>query len=376
MISRSWPSYERSGVSLAAAQHVDILLNAGHDVSIIGSSKLVMHETLNVSNRYFVLSTGTGSVYSKAHIDKRQLVEIFNKTKPDLIVIEAWQTALTDAAVDVATGLSLPLLMISHGISLHKFSNSILDIIRSLFWWSYRLKLKKRIANLKVMTALDLESKSKRLYDRDIAINQKVSVLQLVNTPINWMKGCHQMINRKKQIVCVGYFSAIKNQLAAIEIFSELPNYLELVFIGSKSGSYYKKCIEKVKQKGLGSRVIFYEDSDCNIAEEISQSLVMLCTSRTEVLPISLLEAMASNTPFVAPEVGAIPSLKAGILANGQRAQENALMQLINDEHLWKAISDRGRLEYLSRFTLDCVAEDLKRAVSVATSSYQNKVNN
>ncbi len=363
IVSRSWPSHEKSGVSLAAHQHAQILLDEGCDVSIVGSSITVLKETLNATNKFHVESSGSGTIYSKSRVNKPLLHEIFESIKPDLVIVEGWQTSLTDAAIDIASGRKLPLMVISHGISLHPFSNSLFDIARSFFWAPYRLRLKKRISNINALTSLDLDSKSPRFYDRDLANQLNVPVFNLVNSPINWRSNINDKSQRKKQIIVVGYFSYIKNQLAAIGMLAELPEDLKLVFVGPKKGSYYEKCVQLVVSKGLCSRVLFYDDNECNLAEEISDSLVMLCTSITEVLPISILEAMASRTPYVAPEIGAIPSLRSGVIVNDIDSQKDAIERLINDENYWNEISNKGAAEYEARFTLKNVSNQLMNAV-------------
>ncbi len=239
----------------------------------------------------------------------------------------------------------------------------MLDIFRSLLWFPYRLKLKSRISTISALTSLDLDSKSKRFYDRYIANQANLPVFNLVNSPVNWTFNLKSRSERENQIIVVGYFSYIKNQLAAIEVFAELPEDLKLIFVGPKKGRYYKKCIDRVIQKGLCSRVFFYDDTECNLAEEIAKSLVMLCTSVTEVLPISILEAMACRTPYVAPFIGAIPSLRSGVVVNDINSQKEAIEHLINDEVFWNDISNKGATEFAARFTLKNVTNQLINTV-------------
>jgi len=102
VISRSWPSNERSGVSLAAASHVKILASQGHGISIIGASRTVLSENLPVQGRYHVSASGSGALYSPSRVDREKLAQVLRETRPDLVIVEAWQTALTDAAVEEA----------------------------------------------------------------------------------------------------------------------------------------------------------------------------------------------------------------------------------------------------------------------------------
>ncbi len=366
VVSRSWPSDERSGVSLAASEHVKMLLSEGHEVSIVGSFPSVVNENPQVSNKYCVSSHGSGALYSPAFVDRKHLSSIFIAEKPDLIVVEAWQTALTDAAIDIGFNMSLPVLMISHGVSLHKLSNSIFDILKAIAWIPYRFRLGSKISKLSAITTLDFESSSLRFYDRQVALKLGVPIVSLLNSPVNWMPNLNAVVERKSQVIVVGYYSPIKNQLRAIDLIRGLPNFLTFKFIGPKKGRYFKSCLKRVDNLGLGNRVSFNEDYEINIAEEISKSLMVLSTSKTEVLPLILLEAMASGTPFVATSVGAVSSLRAGIIADDISSQRVAISSLANDKYLWSRTSLIGRKEYESRYSYESISLNLEHAVKTA----------
>jgi glycosyltransferase involved in cell wall biosynthesis len=370
VVSRSWPSNERSGVSLAAAEHVRMMTEWGDDVSIVGANPNVINEDLPVVARLYIPASGSGSLYAPAVIDRNLLKDIIIRSNPALVVVETWQTALTDAAVDVANALGLPVLMISHGVALHAYMKRPSDILRALAWTQYRLnQLPNRIARLSVITTLDETSDSPRFYDRDLANHLGIPVLPLVNMPVNWLETFPNRMQRTPQILVVGYFSHVKNQLGALQVMAGLPTGLRFLFVGQRSGRYYERCVASATELGLGSRVSFLEDNECDLAQEIANSLVVLSTSITEALPICLLEAMASGTPFVAPPVGAVPSIGAGIVAADLHSQRQAIISLINDNVLWNRLSVKGLDQYKRRFTRECVLKNLRHAVDVAIKS-------
>lgn len=371
-VSRSWPSNERSGVTLAAAEHVSMLIDAGHDVSIVGSCSTVLDEQLPVFARYYVPAQGSGALYSPPRINLGLLESVLLLSKPDLIVVEAWQTALTDAAVDIAYRLGFPLLMVSHGVAVHSFTKRPIDLLRAFGWIYYRIHfLPQRISRLSALTTLDELATSKRFYDRDIAIRLGIPVVSLVNSAVNWRAESPERAQRKLQVLVVGYYSPIKNQLGALETMKGLPEYIQFRFVGRRSGSYFDTCVKRASQLGLSSRVIYCEDDECDLAEEVAYSLAILSTSVTEALPIILLEAMASGTPFVATPVGAVSSLKAGILAGDTQSQRNAILALLNDNMLWNRLSYEGRCQFQLRFTRKQVQKNLLHAVSVVMKAEQ-----
>lgn len=375
LVSRSWPSRERSGVSLVAAAHAEMLVELGHDVAILGSHKSVLQEMLPVSRRYHVQSSGSGALYSPAHVDHNAIAAVIKDFEPRLVVVEAWQTALTDAAVDVAYRHKVPVLMVSHGVSLHSFSCQLLDRIRALGWLAYRYyRLPRLISKLSVLTTLADKAPSPRFHDRDLAIRLGKPVQQLGNFPVHWRKNVKNRTQRKPQILVVGYFSAIKNQLAALDVMRRLPQEITLRFVGRRDGAYYQQCVKRVQKWGLAKRVIFVEDHECNLAEEIGDSLLLLSTSLTEALPICLIEAMACGTPFVATPVGAVPDLGAGLICITLEEQVDAVLAFLHDPSLWVQQSQQGLLAYRAGYTRERIKQGLAAAVSSANNQIPDSI--
>lgn len=364
VISRSWPSDERSGVSLAAATHVKMLVELGYQVSIVGANSKIVDESLPVTRALWVNSHGSGSLYSLARINIDDLKSTLAGLDPELVIVEAWQTALTDAAIDASSSLGIPVLMISHGIALHPHKHCVSQWVRSACWLPYRyLRLPGLIKKLTAITALDSDSSSPRFFDQKLAKKFGVKVFALKNLAVNFSSTFVDKGNRKSQVLVLGYFSSIKNQAQAIKVFEKINPEITLIFIGQKSGSYYESCCKLVKSCGMESRVIFMQDDECNIAQEISYSMLVYAPSLTEALPTALLEAMASGTPFVASPVGAIPSLKGGISTTGIIKQRQAISTLLHDERLWIKYSQAGRDQYETDFSYERIRNQLNNVV-------------
>lgn len=370
LVSRSWPAYETSGVSLAAQKHVNLLDKAGHDVFILGSNPNVVLETARARDRFYISSAGSGALYSPIRVDKKQLQKMIKDIAPDLVIVEAWQTALTEVALKLSTQMHIPTLMISHGISIHPFTHTIRDWLRSIAWWPYRFfQLPAQIARLSAITTLDLQSKSARFYDRDLAMQLQKPVIELGNAPMHYLDRILSRSERKSQVLCIGYYSPVKNQLGALKVLTKLPPSISAKFIGKKGGSYYEQCLRFAIKHHLLDRVQFLNQEECNIAQEIAHSMALLQCSITEALPITLIESMACGTPFVASAVGAAPSMRGGILADTESAQAEGVLRLFEDSSVWWAYSRAGILDYQQRFNDDAVNSSLLRAVDCATQS-------
>jgi glycosyltransferase involved in cell wall biosynthesis len=96
-----------------------------------------------------------------------------------------------------------------------------------------------------------------------------------------------------------------------------------------------------------------------NVLELLAASDIFVLSSRSEGLPISILEAMAAGLPVIASQVGGIPELvedgETGILVprSNPGALAEALQLLLADEVLRKRLGSSGRVRADSRFGVD-----------------------
>jgi glycosyltransferase involved in cell wall biosynthesis len=322
---------------------------------------------LPICSKFSIDAHGSGAIYSPAKIDIKGLEDALTSINPDLVVTEAWQTALTEACIDIASKLNIPILMISHGISIHPYANSVHNWIRYLAWLPYRyFKLPRLIKKLNAITALDNLSSSNRFFDRELAKKNNIPIISLKNCPSHRSAKVVPRADRQMQILVVGYFSAVKNQLTAIEVLSQLPESISCCFIGDRCGDYFEACQKRVTKLGLTSRVSFLQDDECDLAEKINQSILVFSPSITEALPITLIEAMACGTPFVATPVGAVSSFSGGILADSKQSQIEAINALITETTLWQKYSDAGIQQVEADFTEDRIAAQLANAINTA----------
>lgn len=365
LVSRVWPRDERSGVALCAATHARIILELGHDLAIVGNARLG-ELGLGVPTRtHLVSSSGGMSLYSPPRVSLTAVRRVVDAEAPDLVITEGWQSALTEAFAWCAARAGRRVLMISHGVSLAPYEPSLVWRLRTLAWSPYEyFWLPYMVKMVSWVTTLDDTSSSERFLDRDLARSAGTPVSVLANTPINWRSDRSPRHMRQMQVLCVGYFSPVKNQLAIIRLahaFKE--SGLSFVFVGARRGKYFAKCVAEVRSRGLTASISFSEDSEVSVGDEIARSIAVVSASLTEALPMVLLEAMASGTPFIAPTVGAIPGLRGGLFADSDNERVSLLARLLRDDRTWMKCSEDGVTDFESRFSQACVARSLERAI-------------
>jgi glycosyltransferase involved in cell wall biosynthesis len=95
-----------------------------------------------------------------------------------------------------------------------------------------------------------------------------------------------------------------------------------------------------------------------DVAEQLAQSDVFVLASRSEGMPLSVLEAMAAGLPVVASSVGGIPELvvsgETGLLVRPGDidALAAALHTVLADRELRRAMGDAGRARAQHLFDL------------------------
>ncbi len=109
--------------------------------------------------------------------------------------------------------------------------------------------------------------------------------------------------------VMVGNFRPTKNQLLAINtlyLWNKNGNDAHLTFIGQiNDNGYYASLHKKVEELGLGRHVTFM--LDCTEPQMILPSFTLgIHTATSETGPLSIIEMMAQNLPFVSTPTGEV----------------------------------------------------------------------
>jgi glycosyltransferase involved in cell wall biosynthesis len=158
------------------------------------------------------------------------------------------------------------------------------------------------------------------------------------------------------RIVTVGRLQAPKDALTLVRALAELPRgAYEAVIVG---GGPDRPALEsEVRRLGLDS-VVDLAGARTDVAELLAASDLFVLSSRSEGLPLSVLEAMAAGLPVVASSVGGIPELvlegETGFLVPPGDPQRlaGAIERLLDDPPLRRRLGAAGRTRVQERFNL------------------------
>ena len=138
----------------------------------------------------------------------------------------------------------------------------------------------------------------------------------------------------------------------------ERPARLRLVGGGALEGELRRQCA----QLGLEDRVAFEGFTD-DTSEHYRGFSVFVMSSRTEQMPIALVEAMASGLPVVATDVGDVRAVVAeanrawSVAPGDPAALAAALDRVCGDEALRRRLGEANREEAAQRFAADACLE-------------------
>lgn len=153
--------------------------------------------------------------------------------------------------------------------------------------------------------------------------------VKYVNNPVeidNYYKK-HNRLDNKIIYINVSRQDLNKNQILmirAMKLVVETIPHAHLVLIGD--GNQHEILIEEVKKLGLQEYVTFTGEKN-NVEDYLAQADIYLSTSHREGLPLSMLEAMASELPIISTNVGGIPDI---INDNGILIEDDNLIQLVD----------------------------------------------
>ena len=152
----------------------------------------------------------------------------------------------------------------------------------------------------------------------------------------------------EKYIICVGSIENRKNQLAAVEALTELPEDIHLVIVGHPHGSYIHLLNSEIKRKHLASRVHIISDADFGDFPALyANAIASLYISLFEGFGIPILESLCCDTPVVTSNTSSMPEAggEAALYASPNNPHEIAqqLQRIIDDPQFRNELIEKGR---------------------------------
>ena len=161
--------------------------------------------------------------------------------------------------------------------------------------------------------------------------------------------------DREPQLISVGRFKYPKDFATLVDALARLEPPARALLVGD--GPERMAIEAEVRRLGLAGRVTLAGERG-DVPELLAASDVFVLSSRSEGLPMSVLEAMAAGLPVVASSVGGVPELvvegETGFLVpvGDAAALAAALERLIADQELRRRLGRAGRRRVEAEFDL------------------------
>jgi glycosyltransferase involved in cell wall biosynthesis len=161
-------------------------------------------------------------------------------------------------------------------------------------------------------------------------------------------------------IVSVGRFQAPKDAISLVRALALLRGEHRVALVGD--GPDRASAMAEARRLGVDETVVFEGERD-DVPDILASSHIFVLSSRSEALPVSILEAMAGGLPVVATRVGGVAELvvegETGLLVNpgDTRALADALQRLVDDPDLRVRLGAAGRARVEDHFRMDSFLE-------------------
>lgn len=164
----------------------------------------------------------------------------------------------------------------------------------------------------------------------------------------------------------VGRLAAVKQPTLAVDVFEVLAERyprLHVVFVGD--GDQRRALERRVLGGSDAVRArVHLVGAQPNMSAVLADLDVVLSTSRSEGMPVALIEAAAAGLPVVATPVGGVPELVAhertGFLGETTDELAYGLAQLLDDPELRRSCGHRARLRVERRHSGPALADRLE----------------
>jgi glycosyltransferase involved in cell wall biosynthesis len=149
-------------------------------------------------------------------------------------------------------------------------------------------------------------------------------------------------------LLCVANYCDRKNQLLAVRAFrrAQLKD-ATLVLIGGEFNGYSEQVwrLDAALQKELpAGRVVLLEKlSRAQTCAAYRAADLFVLPAKAETQPIVLLEAMASQTPWLSTDTGCVSELPGGIVARSEDDLVEKMRELASSPALRQKLADDGR---------------------------------
>lgn len=310
---------------------------------------------------------GSASLWEPLRGDIDSFRRIIREFTPDIVVLHGWQ-GWGVRLIPWLNATGIPVILQSHGFGMHRVPWNAKPPFGLRTWVGYQPFIWRLPSFVRKMHSLVVLSKEPNfLLSFDHWLPQKAACHNVVTIPNGvpqvdgdyqaFLEVCPQAV-RKRLVLYVANYCDRKNQLLALDVCARIPvEDVLMVFIGGAPNDYSSELENEITKRKMENRAVVLCGINRNATEgAISACEVALMTSKWEMQPLFLLEAMSVAKPWVSTNVGSVKELKGGIISSN-RANElaSAVCALLTNPDLASRQGSDGVLQWRSDFAPEVV---------------------
>ena len=302
---------------------------------------------------------------------------------PDVAVIHGWQGWCVEAVPRLHSA-KIPVVLQSHGFGMHRVPWHLRPPFGLKAWAGnvpFILRLPSFIQNLYALSVLSKEPRLLTGFDHWVGSRFRCQnvvtipngVEKIERSPLEFLETCPRTVN-KHVVLCVANYCDRKNQLLALDVARQTGKEdLFFAFIGGEKNTYYRELEKRTLAWGLEKRVALFHGVSRPFTESAIQACdIALMTSKWEMQPLFLLEAMSAGKPWVSTNVGSVSELRGGIISKfSTKDLKSNLLKLIHEKELKNRLSKQGSTQWAAEFSTAIV---YNRWHELLSSAITNKI--
>jgi glycosyltransferase involved in cell wall biosynthesis len=368
-----------NGVSRVTYAHAAGFAKHGHSVVVV-TSKNPFRDFLSIEKEGITVREYDVKGWRRYTGEIQAYQEYLLDNDLDVILFHCWQSWPVDLAMPVLPFVKVPKILVSHGIS----ANMVLSPRAALTWVAWRpyvCRLLRFESLFDHIVFLSDHSDRNRFYDRRVALKAKLknisvipnggSVMPSQQTTFDFRKAFN--ISGSKVILSVGEFSPLKNQRMALDVFLACAcGDSTLVLIGTEENKYSLELLSDIERRRRGKDIVLLTGlSRSEVEAAYLAADLFIHTSRSEVQPLVILDAMSASLPFISTDVGCVRELPGGLVATSKADFTRKLEFLLTNETERNRLGMEGFSAFKSKYNWEYViAEYEKLLLSVMNNQY------
>lgn len=343
---------------LAKGVQVEVLTGNGHHMADVqeSSGKLIV-------NRFDV--RGCLNFTSPIRGRWMEVLDRIRRSDADVLICHAAQTWATDLSLLFAGSFAGLVVYSSHCISTGYMPRQTLleTLARYVAWMPYRILQRRLLLRSSGVLALADSGHDDRCADIDWFRRAGIPV-GIVGTGYNpaFDSQGNQALVGASRVAAFMDGTWLKGFDLVLEAYlmSGLPaSHMLHIYVHAMT-AWSKGVLKSYLQRGLpvGSVIIHEGLNSDELVQEYKKAICVLSASRTECLPLVLVDCVGARVPFVALNTGHVSSIPGGIACNdipdlaanlravvmNKDGTRDALLSLIDgrrDQYSWESVGDR-----------------------------------